>query len=79
MSTAPSPSGPLPTNSTNTGPTQLQLLNRAMVRWEIKNHRRPQTFEEFASSANYKIPDPPPGQRYAFGQNGFIVLVSATQ
>lgn len=69
----------VPSVSTNTGPTQLQLLNRAMLGWEIKNHRRPRTFEEFSSSANFQIPAPPPGQKYALGQNGFIVLVNSTQ
>ena len=70
---------PTQSSSTNSGPTQLQLLNRALVGWEIKNHRHPRTFEEFASTANFQIPDPPAGQKYAFSQKGFIVLVNATQ
>ena len=69
----------VPSNSANSGLTQLQLLNRALVGWEMKNHRRPRTFEEFAGTANIQIPDPPSGQKYAFNQKGFIVLVNATQ
>ena len=70
----------VPSVSTNTaGPTQIQLLNRAMLGWEMKNHRRPQTFEEFAGSAGFQVPDPPPGKKYALDQRGFIVLVNSTQ
>jgi hypothetical protein len=65
------------TNSSNL--TQLQLLNRAMMGWEIQNHRRPQTFDDFASTVNFQIPNPPPGQKYALNQRGFIVLVNANQ
>ncbi|HEV2452830.1 MAG TPA: hypothetical protein VGY98_01120, partial [Verrucomicrobiae bacterium] len=53
--TATVPSGPpppgIPVNSANSGLTQLQLLNRALLGWEMKNHRRPQSFAEFASTA----------------------------
>lgn len=75
------PSIPVPSVSTNNnvGPTQLQLLNRAMLGWEMKNHRRPLNFEEFASSANFHIPEPPPGKKYALDQKGFIVLVNSNQ
>ena len=59
------------------GPTQVQSLNRALLGWKMKNHRRPQTFEEFASTAGFQIPDPPAGMKYALGQNGFIVLVNS--
>jgi len=60
------------------GPTQLQLLNRAMMGWEIKNHRHPRNFEEFASTGSIQIPAPPPGQKYAFNGKGFIILVNST-
>ena len=69
----------VPAVSANTGPTQLQVLNRAMLGWEMKNHRHPRSFEEFAGSANIQIPVPPSGQKYAFNQQGFIVLVNSTQ
>jgi hypothetical protein len=68
-----------PPTTANAGLTQLQILNRAMLGWEIKNHRHPQTFEEFASSANIQIPAPPAGQKYALNGRGFIVLVNSTQ
>ncbi|HEV2330531.1 MAG TPA: hypothetical protein VGY56_17245 [Verrucomicrobiae bacterium] len=59
--------------------TPLQMLNRAMVNWTMQHGRRPQSFEEFASTANITIPDPPPGKKYAFGGRGWIVLVNANQ
>ena len=58
---------------------QLQMLNRAMMGWMMQNHRRPQNFEDFASSANMQIPNPPAGKKYAFDSRGFIVLVNSTQ
>jgi hypothetical protein len=58
----------------------LQLLNRALIRWMIKNHRHPQNFEDFASSAKIQIPDPPAGKKYTLDGRGFITLVDfATQ
>lgn len=68
-----------PPVSADAGLTQLQLLNRALLGWEIRNHRRPQTFEEFANSANFQIPPPPAGKKYAFSQRGYIILVNSTQ
>lgn len=68
----------VPSNA-NSGLTTLQVLNRAMVNWTMQHHRRPQSFEEFASTANITIPDPPPGKKYAFGGRGWIVLVNANQ
>lgn len=71
---------PLTVPSTaNSAVTPLQALNRAMVNWTMQHGRRPQSFEEFASSANITIPDPPPGKKYAFGARGWIVLVNANQ
>jgi hypothetical protein len=67
----------VPSTSANSGVTQLQLLNRAMLGWEMKNHRRPRTFEEFASSAGFQIPEPPLGQKYALSSKGHIVLVNS--
>lgn len=81
--TATPPTGPPPmgdpSSFAKSGLTQLQLLNRALLGWEMKNHRRPQTFEEFASMVNFQIPNPPAGQKYAFDQKGFIILVNPTQ
>jgi hypothetical protein len=71
----PIPMQTVATTSSNNAPTSLQLLNRAMVGWMRQNHRHPQNFEDFASSANIQIPDPPPGKKYALNGRGFIVLV----
>src|SRR5208337_5324364 len=81
--TATPPSGPapppVPSSSANSSVTQLQSLNRVLLGWVMEHHRRPQTFEEFASTAHFQIPDPPAGQKYALTQKGFIVLVNETQ
>jgi hypothetical protein len=53
----------------------MQGLNRALVGWMIRNHRHPKTFEEFASSANMQIPDPPAGKKYTLNARGFVILV----
>ena len=54
----------------------LQGLNRALLGWTIRNRRHPQTFEEFADSANIQIPAPPAGKKYTLNSDGFIILVS---
>jgi hypothetical protein len=54
----------------------LQGLNRALVGWTMQNHRHPKTFEEFADSADFQIPAPPAGKKYALSARGFIILVS---
>ena len=71
----PVPMQTVATTSSNNAPTSLQQLNRAMIGWMRQNHRHPQNFEDFASSANIQIPDPPPGKKYALNGRGFIVLV----
>lgn len=69
---------PLPVVEANPDDTQkmLQGLNRALLGWTIRNHRHPNTFEEFAGSANIQIPDPPAGKKYTLNSDGFIILVS---
>ena len=64
-------------NTNSAGLTQIQMLNRAMLGWKIKNHRLPRTFEEFANSAGFQIPAPPAGKKYALDKNGFIILVNS--
>jgi hypothetical protein len=59
------------------GPTQLQLLNRALMGWKMNNHRQPKTFEEFSSTAGFQIPNPPAGKKYTLSPKGFIVLVNS--
>lgn len=64
-------------DSSPNGPTQLQSLNRALLGWKMKNNRRPQTFEEFASTAGFQIPAPPTGKKYALNSKGIVVLVNS--
>ena len=75
--TAPAPmaNSTLPATADSGAPTTLQSLNRAMVNWTRTNHRHPQSFEDFASTANIQIPAPPPGKKYTLNGKGFIVLV----
>jgi hypothetical protein len=68
---------PVSFDSSPNGPTQVQSLNRALLGWKMKNHRRPQNFEEFASTAGFQIPAPPAGKKYALDSKGFIVLVNS--
>lgn len=70
------PSAPS-SSAKDSGPTQLQMLNRAVLGWKMKNHRRPQSFEEFASTAGVQIPPPPAGKKYALDSKGFIILVNS--
>ena len=72
---APAAPQPVAMTTSNDSPQSLQLLNRALLRWMIKNRRHPQSFEDFASSANIQIPNPPAGKKYALNGRGFIVLV----
>ena len=68
---------PVVISSTNSQPN-LQTLNRALMAWMIKNHRHPQSFDEFASSAPIQIPNPPPGKKYTLNTRGFIILADNT-
>jgi hypothetical protein len=58
--------------------TNLQILNRALMGWMIKNHRHPENFADFASTANIQIPDSPAGEKYTLNDRGFIILVSGS-
>ena len=63
-------------SATNTMP-DLRPLNRALMQWVMQNHRAAANFEEFAASANIKIPPPPPGKKYVINSHGLINLVNA--
>lgn len=54
-------------------------LNRAMIRWIVRNKRAPSTFEEFASTAGVQIPPPPAGKKYVIAANKHIQLVNVNQ
>lgn len=68
--------GPVVAANPDDSQKMLQGLNRALLGWTIRNRRHPQTFEEFAGSANLQIPDPPAGKKYTLNSDGFIILVS---
>jgi len=72
---APFAAKPVATSNSNGLLTTLQTLNRALMGWMIRNRRHPQNFEDFASTANVQIPNPPPGKKYTLNTRGFIILV----
>jgi hypothetical protein len=74
----PQPMQTVVVTNTDDQTKQMQALNRALVGWMIRNRRHPQTFQEFASTAGFQIPNPPPGKKYTLNTRGFIVLVDAS-
>jgi hypothetical protein len=66
---------PAPAANATNSLSSLQVLNRTLLGWMIRNRRHPKDFQEFASTANIQIPAPPPGKKYALNGRGFIVLV----
>jgi hypothetical protein len=58
------------------GEPDLAELNRSLLRWMMRNHRRPQTFEDFAATAGVTIPPAPPGKKYVIASDMHIKLVS---
>lgn len=75
VSTAPA-TPQQPAASVDNSKQTLQMLNRSLMQWMIKNRRHPRTFQEFAGTANIPIPSPPAGKEYALNGRGFIVLVN---
>ena len=53
----------------------LQELDRSLLRWILANRRRPNNFDDFASTAGVSIPPPPAGKKYIIAQNMHIQLV----
>ncbi len=72
---SPAPSAASPSLTTANGSPDLGELNRCLVRWIVKNRRRPANFEDFAATAGVAIPPPPAGQKYILGNNMHIQLV----
>lgn len=64
-------------SAADSGLTQVQALNRAVLGWKMKNHRQPRSFDDFASTAGFQIPPPPAGKKYALDSKGFIILVNS--
>ena len=57
------------------GPVDLSEVQRSIVRWIVANHRRPGSFEEFAVTADVKVPPPPPGKKYFLPHDLHVKLV----
>ena len=51
-------------------------LNRNLIRWIVRNQRRPANFEDFAATAGVVIPPAPAGKKYVIAKNMHIQLVS---
>jgi hypothetical protein len=58
------------------GQPDLSELNRKLIRWIVGNRRPPKNFEDFAATAGFAIPAPPPGKKYVIAKNMHIELVS---
>jgi len=58
------------------GEPDLTEINRAMVRWLVRNQRRPASFADFAATADAPIPPAPAGKKYVLAPNMHVQLVS---
>jgi len=72
--TAVNPAPAAAANTTN-GLPDVRPLNGALMEWVMQNQRRPASFEEFAASANIRIPPLPPGKKYTLNGRGLISIV----
>ena|SRR6185437_12693778 len=54
----------------------LANINRTLIRWLIRNKRRPTSFEDFAATADTPIPPAPAGKKYVIGANMHVQLVN---
>jgi len=59
-----------------TGEPDLKDLDRSLLRWILKNRRRPASFEDFAATAGVAIPPAPAGKKYVLAKNMHIQLVA---
>ena len=80
--TAPAPAQSPPQAQSSTQPavqqTQPDLadINRTLIRWIIRNKRRPASFEDFAATADTPVPPAPAGKKYIIAQNMHVQLVN---
>ena len=58
------------------GEPDLTEINRAMVRWLVRNKRRPANFADFAATADTTIPPAPAGKKYVLAPNMHVQLVN---
>ena len=59
---------------TPSGEPDMGELNRCLLRWVLGHRKKPDTFEEFAASANVPIPPAPAGKKYVIDKSMHIVL-----
>jgi hypothetical protein len=54
----------------------LANINRTLIRWIIRNKRRPANFEDFAATSGTPIPPAPAGKKYVIAANMHVQLVN---
>ena len=57
------------------GEPDLKELDRSLLRWLMRNRRKPASFEDFSATAGVAIPPPPAGKKYVIAKNMHIQLV----
>ncbi len=57
------------------GAADVGEIQRSVIRWIVLHHARPANFEQFAASADVKIPPPPPGKKYVLASDMHVKLV----
>jgi hypothetical protein len=72
---APPPAQTPPVTVAPNGDPDLAELNRAMMRWLMRNRRTPANFDEFSATAGVVIPPPPAGKKYTIGKDMHILLI----
>jgi hypothetical protein len=70
------PANQLPPVVQPNGEPDLGEINRHLLRWMMRNQRRPNSFEDFAATAGVTIPPPPAGKKYIIAKDMRIQLVS---
>ena len=75
-SDSPPQAGQLPPVVQPNGEPDLAEMNRYLLRWVMRNQRRPNNFEDFAATAGVAIPPPPAGKKYVIGRDMHIQLVN---
>jgi hypothetical protein len=71
----PAVTQPVTTVAQADGQVDMGALQHYVIRWIVANHRRPASFEEFATTAGVAIPPPPAGKKYSLGKDMRVNLV----
>lgn len=74
--TAPAPQASGQPTVQKSGDPELADINRTLIRWIIRNKRRPASFEDFAATADTPIPPAPAGKKYIIAPNMHVQLVN---